>query len=294
MKVTRGLIIADPWIGHILEGQKDWEMRAQATSHRGWFGLIRKGSGQVVGLARLTECGLPLTPDEMIASHEHHRIPETMIRSGTVSKWIIPWKLADIRLLEQPVSYEHKSGAVTWVLFSAEVSIQLAKLLASTVPLSRNDETRPTRTINVGVVSPITKRSTIEEPEKRPVPKASEQPLTETPRRLLGRSQITGGNLRNNHFYVREFLDKFPADAIGGSNKKTAASRDITVDWGGPSLVLTDIDRTKGLFRKRSWVRQFFSASGAREGDTVVVTSSDPYHVHVRVERRSAPTLSEP
>ncbi|MEW4459324.1 hypothetical protein AB1K42_14620 [Roseibium algicola] len=172
MKVTRGLIIADPWIEHILEGQKDWEMRAQATSHRGWFGLIRKGSGQGVGLARLTECGLPLSPDEMIASHEHHRIPETMIRSGAVSRWIIPWKLADFRPLEQPVSYENKSGAVTWVLFSDEVSIPLTKLLASTVPLSRNDQTRPTRTINEGVVSLITKRSTIEEPKKGMCPRS--------------------------------------------------------------------------------------------------------------------------
>ncbi|CTQ42252.1 hypothetical protein LAL4801_00677 [Roseibium aggregatum] len=98
--------------------------------------------------------------------------------------------------------------------------------------------------------------------------KVSEQPLTETPRRLLGRSQITGGNLRNNHFYVREFFDKFPADAIGGSNKKTAASRDITVDWGGPSLVLTDIDKTKG-----------FLASAAGYG------SSFRLQVHVKATR---------
>ena len=60
MTVTRGLIIADPWIDHILNGRKDWEMRSQATSIRGWFGLIRKGSGSVVGLARLRDCGMAL------------------------------------------------------------------------------------------------------------------------------------------------------------------------------------------------------------------------------------------
>ena len=63
MTVARGLIIDAPWIDHILEGRKDWEMRSQATSVRGWIGLIRKGSGQVVGIARLVDCGkadLPL------------------------------------------------------------------------------------------------------------------------------------------------------------------------------------------------------------------------------------------
>ncbi len=45
--IKRGLTIDEPWIGHILEGQKDWEMRSQATSYREWFGLTRKGSGVV-------------------------------------------------------------------------------------------------------------------------------------------------------------------------------------------------------------------------------------------------------
>ena len=35
MDITRGLIIAAPWIGYILEGRKDWKMRSQATSIRG-------------------------------------------------------------------------------------------------------------------------------------------------------------------------------------------------------------------------------------------------------------------
>ena len=36
MRITKGLIIADPWIGYILEGTKDWEMRSSGASHRGW------------------------------------------------------------------------------------------------------------------------------------------------------------------------------------------------------------------------------------------------------------------
>lgn len=90
MCVTRGLIIADPWIEHILGGRKDWEMRSQATSVRGWFGLIRKGSGTVVGLARLVDCGRALDQAEMIANFDPHRIPVDMIRRGEVAKWVVP------------------------------------------------------------------------------------------------------------------------------------------------------------------------------------------------------------
>jgi hypothetical protein len=84
MIISRGLIIAELWIDHILEGRKDWEMRARPTAHRGWFGLIRKGSGTVVGMARLVDCGRELDRNEMIANSHHHRIPEAMIRRGEV------------------------------------------------------------------------------------------------------------------------------------------------------------------------------------------------------------------
>ena len=115
MRVTKGLIIADPWIGYILGGTKDWEMRSTGASHRGWFGLIRKGTGEIYGVARLIDVGAPLSPAEMIATFGHHRIPEHMIRSGEVAKWNMPWKLADVRQFDSPVPYRHKSGAVTWV-----------------------------------------------------------------------------------------------------------------------------------------------------------------------------------
>ena len=42
MKISKGLVIADPWIGCILKGEKAWEMRSTSCSHRGWFGLPRR------------------------------------------------------------------------------------------------------------------------------------------------------------------------------------------------------------------------------------------------------------
>lgn len=114
MIVTKGLIVADPWIGYLLDGSKTWEMRSSGASHRGWFGLIRKSSGAVCGIARLVDVGAPLSPTEMIAAFKQHRIPTHMILSGEVAKWNTPWKLADLQRLARPVPYKHKNGAVTW------------------------------------------------------------------------------------------------------------------------------------------------------------------------------------
>ncbi|MCL2874749.1 MAG: hypothetical protein FWF12_00345 [Betaproteobacteria bacterium] len=131
IQITKGLVIAEPWIDHILKGEKDWEMRANAVKHRGWFGLVRKGSGAVHGVARLIDVGAPLSPDEMIAAIKRHRIPEYMIRSGEVAKWNTPWKLADVRRLASPVPYRHRKGAVTWVELDADVTHAIARQLGN-------------------------------------------------------------------------------------------------------------------------------------------------------------------
>jgi DNA polymerase-3 subunit epsilon len=49
--------------------------------------------------------------------------------------------------------------------------------------------------------------------------------------RLLGTTEITDGDIRKNHIYLRPFFKKFPADAIGGSNAASAARREVTVHW---------------------------------------------------------------
>jgi DNA polymerase III epsilon subunit-like protein len=95
--------------------------------------------------------------------------------------------------------------------------------------------------------------------------------------RHIGTTEITQGNIDNNHIYLRSFFDKFPADAIGGSNRALAAQREIAVDWGGATVVMTDLDGAKRFFRKRGWIREFFDRHGARAGDMVVVKEVAPY-----------------
>ena len=291
MDITRGLIIADPWIGYILDGTKTWEMRSTSTSHRGWFGLIRKGSGQVFGFARLIGCGEPLTQAEMIAAHDHHRIPEGMIRSGSVKKWTVPWKLAEVRVFSEPVPYVHKSGAVTWVNFDPEVRTVLARLFLGTCAtpdreLEREieaDGSFPTSESRERLF-PIEKANRVSRFEKRE--RSSSPNMPQSADILVGKSVLSGGNIRNNHFYLTEFLHRFPVDCIGGANK--ASPKQIFIDWGGPTPVHTDIDQTKRVFRARGWVGNFFASTNAVEGDTVVVERSGSHSYRVRLDKTAS------
>ena len=321
MRITKGLIIADPWIGYILDGTKDWEMRSSGVSHRGWFGLIRKGTGAIYGVARLIEVGAPLSLTEMIGTFERHRIPEHMIRSGEVAKWNTPWKLADVRRLDQPVSYRHKSGAVTWVELddmaidglSRQLGDEISKINAeANMPLvsaPESDRSRAAATVKVDVSHHgRTLRIGIEWDDGKPGNAAPARPAQVEPVALkaqprpaavtmgsrtetggvIGEVEITEGNITNNHIYLRSFFDRFPADAIGGSNKAMRAKRDVTIEWGGAESVQTDLDGQKKFFRSRGWIGAFYQLHRAKAGDRVVVEEIAPYRYRVTMKRHGS------
>ncbi len=310
MKITKGLIIAEPWIGYVLEGTKDWEMRSSGASHRGWFALIRKGSGAIYGVARLIDVGAPLSPTEMVATFAHHRIPEHMIRSGEVAKWNTPWKLADVRRFERPVPYRHKSGAVTWVeLDDAAIDGVANQFAAGDMTVapeparSSDDGSRRERvggadTVKVDVSQRGGKlQIDIEwadeapdavvalKPRSTPAPPRPLTPPTVTGR-VIGEVEITEGNITHNHIYLRSFFDRFPGDAIGGSNKSTRAKRDLMIDWGGAEPVQTDLDGQKKFFRARGWIGAFYQLHSARAGDRVVVEEIAAYRYRVSLRKQ--------
>lgn len=117
--IRTGLIIDEPWISKITNGEKIWEMRSRPTSKRERIALIRKGSGTVVGIATIKEVMGPFDDQKIAATFEQHRVPTHMI-----GKWRYGWVLENVRKLATPVPYIHRSGAVTWVtLDSASSSI---------------------------------------------------------------------------------------------------------------------------------------------------------------------------
>lgn len=119
---SRALLVREPWIGLILSGRKDWEMRGRATAARGLVGLIRSGSGTVVGLAEILGCGDPLDERGLLDNVHRHGIPSERIREVAARGWVVPWLLGGVRPLRRPVPYRHPQGAVGWVRLEPEVS----------------------------------------------------------------------------------------------------------------------------------------------------------------------------
>lgn len=113
--ITRGLVIRTRWLNEILSGRKTWEMRSRATTAVGPVALVEKGSGTVVGVARLTGCGTRLDAARMRATTDRHAIPTAEIPDAVERGWTVPWYLADARRLPMPVPYQHTNGAVVWV-----------------------------------------------------------------------------------------------------------------------------------------------------------------------------------
>lgn len=118
----KGLIIDEPWISKILRGEKTWEMRRTLSKIRGRIALIRKGSGQVVGVADVVACNPAVaTLDEYAATEQFHGIPPAGQVQAFTLGWKIPWVLANSQALAQPVRYTHPSGAVIWVNLAPDV-----------------------------------------------------------------------------------------------------------------------------------------------------------------------------
>lgn len=207
--IEKALVIREPWIDLILSGQKSWEMRGQRPSFRGWLGLIRKGSGRVSCIARLVDVGHPLTDDEMVASFDMHRIPETMIRSGEVAKWTTPWKLADIRVLRQPVPYSHPNGAITLFSLDPKVSATIVAQLGDLAP-----DTAPEAPGQPPLTEPAPKPSARAVPAVQSIKAVPTPTLAAVPGALLGEVEVTDGNLKHNHFYLRSFLHHLPEDLL--------------------------------------------------------------------------------
>lgn len=127
--ISKALVIREPWIGHILAGRKSWEMRGKKIKIRGRIGLVRKGSGMVVGTANLVGVEGPFDRTQMLATIDKHRISAEKIENGEVDRWPFAWKLADVRRLPSPVPYVHRRGAVTWVTLDSAASLSIVRQL---------------------------------------------------------------------------------------------------------------------------------------------------------------------
>ena len=144
---AKAVVIDEPWLSKILAGEKVWEMRSKRTRYRGAIGLIRKGSGHIVGMARLAECLTALSPLDFARHEAKHRIPPSQQDEALRRRWHFPWVLEEARALPHPVPYSHRSGQVIWVRLDADVDLAIQSVLRMTKAEPESDKGRETPTI---------------------------------------------------------------------------------------------------------------------------------------------------
>lgn len=111
-----------------------------------------------------------------------------------------------------------------------------------------------------------------------------------TPLSPSARLKLTGGNIRNAHIYLKDHLDLFPPDSIGGSNKTQAAEKTLILDFEHGETVETDIDGAdKKIFRDRGVVRRFMEAFLARPGDEIEIENTAPYRYSIKLIHQQQP-----
>jgi DNA modification methylase len=94
---------------------------------------------------------------------------------------------------------------------------------------------------------------------------------------------LTEGNIRNGHVYLREHLWFFPKSVIRGQRTADGAGDQCVLVLPNGSLVETDIDATRAIFRWRGW-RKLFQQTNTAAGDSVIFTRQERSRFSVSIE----------
>lgn len=87
MDIWKGLIVAHPWNGHILDGNRTWEMRPGPTQMRGPFALIHEATNTIGRVAALARVGWTLTLRHLLETrHLHRMLGCALIKSAAESR----------------------------------------------------------------------------------------------------------------------------------------------------------------------------------------------------------------
>ncbi len=92
--------------------------------------------------------------------------------------------------------------------------------------------------------------------------------------------ELSGGNVRNNHFYLRG-MPWLPKSTIGGKNDSDLASEALEVTFSNGVVISTDIAGDKMILRNREAVGRFFSDIEAVEGTRIIIEQSGPRSINV-------------
>lgn len=92
---------------------------------------------------------------------------------------------------------------------------------------------------------------------------------------------LTEGSIKNTYLGTHLLNDMLPTDAIGGKNMTQVAAKQLSVDYGGGLLSLTDVDGTKNILRDRKSVSAFMKRHKVQAGSQIRITQTGPYALRV-------------
>ena len=72
--IQSALILAQPWAGLVVKGEKRWELRSKRILKRERIGIIAKGTGMIIGTVVIAGCTGPLSEAELDAHHYLHLV----------------------------------------------------------------------------------------------------------------------------------------------------------------------------------------------------------------------------
>lgn len=110
-KEVKGLIIKDPWITKILNGEKVWEIRGSNTKIRGTISLIKSGTGMIYGTVNIVDSMEIISIgmwDRNINNHCVEILPKEYKRCYA-------WVLENPMKYVKAIPYKHKPGCVIWI-----------------------------------------------------------------------------------------------------------------------------------------------------------------------------------
>ncbi|MGO9775947.1 MAG: ASCH domain-containing protein [Terracidiphilus sp.] len=122
----RALLVRSPWIEQILERKKTWEIRGSRTNVRESVGLIRSGSGMIIGVCDVIDC-IPILTDEQFRKNARKAGMKPSEAKLGYYKNTFAWVLANPQYLNKPLPYKHPSGAVIWVNLDARTERAVRK-----------------------------------------------------------------------------------------------------------------------------------------------------------------------
>ena len=126
----KAIAVRRMWANKILCGGKIWEIRGTKCHHRGRVAIAISGTGLLFGEVRVVDCiqvgqwneseGLrpvgSLKDIDYIGRDANKRFHQIDDLSIVRYKKVFAWVLSDAKEYLNPIPYEHRRGAVTWIV----------------------------------------------------------------------------------------------------------------------------------------------------------------------------------